>query len=109
LLAVEGVTETQTSPDEEGKTVFATFFVVPANESRTIRFIYSIPDSGLEGYSLLVHKQAGTDAVPLKVRIILPQGVRVLSAQPEPQSRQQGVVSYDLDLRRDRSLVLKLR
>lgn len=109
LLAVEGVTETQTSPDEEGKTVFATFFVVPANESRTIRFTYSIPDSGLEGYSLLVQKQAGTDAVPVKVRIILPQGVRVLSAQPEPQSRQQGVVSYDLDLRRDRSLVLKLR
>jgi hypothetical protein len=107
LLSAEGVTETETLANEHGKTVFASFFVVPAAESHTVRFTYRIPDWGEEEYRLLVQKQPGTDAVPLKVQIVLPPGVRVESMEPEPQSEQQGVVSYDLSLRRDRALVVK--
>jgi hypothetical protein len=109
LVAAEGVTETETLADDEGKTVFAAFFVVPAGESQTVRFTYRIPDLGGEEYRLLVQKQAGTDAVPVRVRIALPPDATVLSAEPKPQSVQQGVVSYELGLRRDRTLVLKLR
>lgn len=109
LVASGGFTETATVADEEGKTVFATFFVVPTAETRTVHFVYSLPLDCAEEYRLLVQKQAGTDAVPLTVRIALPLGTGVLSAEPEPSSRQQGAVSYDWNLRRDRSVVLRLR
>jgi len=108
LLAVEGVTDTETLLDAGGKTIFTTFLVVPASESRTIRFIYSIPDLQSKEYRLLVQKQAGTDAVPLTVRVVLPPGTHILSSQPEPQTEAQGVVSYDLKLKSDRRLILKL-
>ena len=109
LVASGGFTETATVADEEGKTVFATFFVVPTAETRTVRFVYNLPLNSTEEYRLLVQKQAGTDAVPLTVRIALPVGTRVLTAEPEPSSRQQRVVSYDWNLRRDRSFALRLR
>jgi len=109
LVASGGFTETATVADEEGKTVFATFFVVPTAETRTVHFVYNLPLSSTEEYRLLVQKQAGTDAVPLTVRIALPLGTEVLSAEPEPSCRQQRVVSYEWNLRRDRSFALRLR
>ncbi len=109
LLSSEGVTETETLTGEHGKTVFATFFVVPAAESKTLRFTYQLPDWGREEYRLLVQKQAGTDAVPLGVRIVLPEGAEVLSTEPQPTDKQPGVLWYDLNLRRDRTLLVKLR
>jgi len=107
LIASEGVTEAVTVADEEGKTVFATFFVVPTAETRTVRFIYRLPLDSTQEYRLLVQKQAGTDAVPLKVQVRLPPDARMLSAEREPSRSQQGWVSYDLNLRRDRSLVIQ--
>jgi hypothetical protein len=108
LLHAEGVTETETL-SEHGKTVFTTFMVVPAAESHTIRFTYRLPDMDPGAYRLLVQKQAGTDAVPLTVRLVLPPGVGVLSAVPEPESQEGESVSFDLSLRRDRSVQVKLR
>jgi len=109
LLSAEGVTDTETLANKHGKTLFAAFFVVPAAERHTVRFTYRLPDWGGEEYRLLVQKQAGTGAVPLRVRIALPPDAHVLSAEPKPQSRRQGVMSYDLRLRRDRELILRLR
>ncbi len=109
LLSTEGVTETDTLTGEQGQTVFATFFVVPAAGSKTIRLSYQLPDWGEKEYRLLVQKQAGTDAVPLKVRVIPPQDSRVLSAEPKPQTLSENVLLYDLDLQRDRSVVLSFR
>jgi hypothetical protein len=109
LLAAEGVTETETLSAEGGKTVFASFLIVPAAETRTVRLTYSLPSLAGDGYRLLVQKQAGTEAVPLKVRLALPAGVRWSTAQPVPQAEEPGVLSYDLDLRQDRSLLLEFR
>ena len=109
LLVAEGVTETETLADEGGKTVFGAFLIVPAGESQAVRFTYRLPDLGREEYRLLVQKQAGTEAVPLRVRVVLPPNARLLSAEPRPHSNQDSVLSYDLDLRQDRSLALKLR
>ncbi len=108
LLHAEGVTETETL-SEHGKTVFTTFMVVPAAESHTVRFTYRLPAMDSGAYRLLVQKQAGTDAVPLTVRLVLPSGVGVLSAAPEPESQEGEAVSFDLSLRRDRSVQVKLR
>ena len=60
-------------------------------------------------YSLLVQKQAGTDAVPCTVHIVLPEGAAVLSSSPAPRTAEDRVLRYDLDLREDRSMNLILR
>jgi hypothetical protein len=109
LLSARGVTQTETISDEHGKTVFAAFFMVPAAETRTVSFTYRLPDWDGKRYRLVMEKQAGTEAVPVRVRIQLPSGAELSSAQPEPHSQQEGVISYDLNLRRDRSLALTLR
>jgi len=109
LLAAEGVTETETLPPEKGHGVWGAFLLVPGGESRAVRFTYRLPDWGMGHYSLLVQKQAGTDAVPCAVHIVLPEGAAVLSSSPVPRAREDRVLSYDLDLRVDRSLELTLQ
>jgi hypothetical protein len=109
LLATEGLTETETLPPEKGHTVWGAFLLVPGGESRTVRFTYRLPEQGARFYSLLVQKQAGTDAVPCAVHIVLPEGAAVLSSSPAPRAREDRVLSYDLDLRVDRSLELTLQ
>jgi len=108
LLHAEGVTETETL-SEGGKTLFTTFMVVPAAQSRTVRFTYRLPAMDPGAYRLLVQKQAGTDAVPLTVRLVLPADVGLLSAEPQPASHDGQVLSFDLSLRRDRSVAVRLR
>jgi hypothetical protein len=109
LLAAEGVTETITLTNEHGKTVFTSLLVVPAAESRTVQFTYRLPALSTDQYSLLVQKQAGTEAVPLQVRIVLPPQARLASAEPKPQSSTSGEVTYSMRLRQDRSISLRLR
>jgi len=109
LLSTEGITETEAPTAKHGRTMFATFFVVPAGESRTVRFTYRLPAWDQAEYRLLVQKQAGTDAVPLQVRILFPAGVHVQSAVPKPQHQQPGLAAYDWNLRQDRSLTLTLK
>ncbi len=108
LLHAEGVTETETLIDH-GKTLFTAFMVIPAGERHTVRFSYRLPamDSGV--YRLLAQKQAGTDAVPLQVSLVLPPGVDVVSAEPQAESRDGQVLSFDLSLRRDRTVEVRLR
>lgn len=109
LLSTEGVTETEPPATELGKTLFAAFFVVPAGESRTVRFTYRLPESNQDEYQLLVQKQAGTDAVPLQVQIMFPPDVRIGSVVPRPQHQQSGLLEFGWNLRQDRSLTLTLK
>ena len=108
LLHADGVTETETL-SELGKTLFTTFTVVPAGEIHTVRFAYRLPAMEADTYRLLVQKQAGTDAVPLTVRLVLPAGVEAWSAEPEPQRHEGQRLSFDLSLRQDRTIRVKLR
>jgi hypothetical protein len=108
LLHAEGVTETETL-SAHGKTVFTTFMVIPAGERHTVRFTYRLPRMDPDAYRLVVQKQPGTDAVPLAVRLVLPADVGVWSAAPEPESHDGQVVTFDLPLRRDRKVEVRLR
>ena len=108
LLSVQGVAEAETLTGEYGYTVFGAFLVVPAAESSTVRFTYELPDWSGDEYKLLVQKQAGTMAVPLTVRVV-PEGMEVVSAVPQPKREQTGALAYELSLRQDCSLALKLR
>ena len=72
-------------PEEHGKAVFATFFVLPTGDETETRFVYRLPEGTLDRtdmgwwYQLLVQKQPGTRAVPLRVTLSLPPGSKVQS------------------------------
>lgn len=59
---------------ENGKTVFSGYFMVEPKTEKTIELKYQLPDKIGEEiqnktYNLIIQKQAGTDAFPLKVNI----------------------------------------
>lgn len=98
---------TEILPAESGKDVFGVFCVVPPGERREMVFEYKLPSSVVEGgdprtYRLLVQKQPGTEAVPLRVEVKLPSGSSLVSTQPETSGPSQGSVVFESDLREDR-------
>jgi len=109
LLSSEGITETEVLPDEAGRTVWGSLIVVPAAASHTVRLRYRLPDLETGRYLLYVQKQAGTEAVPLLVRVVAPEDSRLGSTSPLPARVTGNVVVYEWDLREDRRLSLSLR
>jgi hypothetical protein len=102
-------------PPEEDHEVFATFFLLRPREALQTRFEYALPPEILQtregdtGYALLVQKQPGTRAVPLRVRVLLPPGADVAASEPQPTSVTGQEVEYALTLETDRCLAMTLR
>jgi hypothetical protein len=100
---------------EEGKNVFASFFVVGPTELRELAYEYELPESTVvhEGstsaYRLLVQKQPGTLANPLRVEVELPSGSVVVSSTPEGAEVAGERVIFDTDLRVDRQFEVVFR
>jgi hypothetical protein len=104
-----GTGEPDVGPPEKGKEVFGTFFVVPTQESKEIRFAYELPDilartgDGYR-YSLLIQKQAGTMALPVQVTVELPPGAELVAAEPQPIAVEGDTLRYQLSLVTDRRI-----
>jgi hypothetical protein len=85
-------------PQEKGKNVFGAFFVLPRGQELKHRMVYLLPDSTVEQtgtqwrYRLLVQKQAGTHAIPLKVTVALPQGAVFTSIKPPEETHSRPVM-----------------
>jgi hypothetical protein len=119
LRAREGETAgallaTEVGPAESRKSVYGVFFVVAPGERREIGFEYRQPSSVVAGeqsrrYRLVVQKQPGTLAVPLRVEVKLPPGSSVISTEPEPSSLANGGVVFETDLRQDREFEVTFR
>lgn len=79
--------EADVLPEESGKAVFGSFFVLPHGQQIETRFVYQLPRATLQRvdggwrYRLLAQKQAGTHAIPLHVTLALPPGASVQSAE----------------------------
>ncbi len=108
--AGEGTGEPDIGPAEKGKQVFGTFFVVPPQESKEVRFAYELPPDILDStgdayrYSLLIQKQAGTMALPVQVTVELPPGAELLAAEPPPSVVEGNTLRFQLSLATDRQL-----
>jgi len=103
-------------PAEHGKAVFGSFFVLPRGEETETRFVYQLPRATLERrdqgwiYRLLVQKQAGTGAIPLRVALALPPGSMVKWVEPSPEAGTvedgsesvSNTVLFDVALEKDR-------
>jgi hypothetical protein len=107
----------QSAPDtvtvevgEAGTAAFAAFFVVRGGESRQVKWAYSLPSAvAAQGqtsshYHLLVQKQAGTQALPLTVKVSLPPGARLVASRPAPKPAGAGQLIFELSLQTDQSL-----
>ncbi len=75
-----------TAETENGATAFGTLMVVPFETEKTTRFNYQLPQtvvqkvSGQYQYDLLLQKQPGVQDVLLNVKITLPPGAMIVSA-----------------------------
>jgi hypothetical protein len=100
---------------EEGKSVFASFFVVGPTEVRELVYEYQLPGSIVEqesstrAYRLLVQKQPGTLANPVRVEVELPPGSVVVSSSPEGAAVAGERVIFETDLRVDRQFEVVFR
>jgi len=100
---------------ESGKNVHGLFFVVAPAERREMVFRYRLPSSVLESdgstrtYTLLVQKQPGTQAVPLRVEVKLPADSTLVSFSPEASTPSEENVVFQTDLREDREFEVTFR
>jgi O-antigen ligase len=107
--------QAQVLPDEAGKGVFATFFVLPPGERVQTTFRYALPATALERsedawrYRLTLQKQPGTAARDVIVRLILPRGAELVSASPRPTTGTEGQLMLELSLRTDVELAVRFR
>lgn len=71
--------------EETGRTVVATSFLLETGQARQIRILYRLQIPPSQGrYTLLVQKQPGTQAMPIRVTVALPEGAHPGEAQPAP-------------------------
>jgi hypothetical protein len=97
--------------DIEGLQAFGTMMVVPGSDSILTEFEFSLPKNILEishdtsqvSYSLKVDKQPGTIAIPLTLRIHLPNG-SVLVTTPPGAIVDGNNLLFETDLRLDLTL-----
>jgi hypothetical protein len=106
---------TEVGPSEAGKNVFAAFTVVAPGERRDMVFQYQLPSETLERegsttvYRLVVQKQPGTVAVPLRLAVTLPSDAGVLSTSPEASSLINGQAVFETNLLVDREFQVVFR
>jgi hypothetical protein len=92
---------------ELGKRVFGRFFPVLPGATSSAQVLYETKDVvqpiGVDTYryQLSVQKQAGTNALPLDVRVLLPKGAELQSARLDGKPQTQGTTILT-DLRTDR-------
>ena len=107
-VVTDGKTETL-QDDPPGWTMFGQFFVVEYGKQLLTRFEYDLPvvvtdAAGQKRYVLLLQKQSGTDAMPVKVKLTLPARARLVSASPSPTVQSGAVLEFDLRLDVDRQI-----
>jgi len=102
VLGADGAVEVY---EESGRTVIATSFLLETGQSRRIQFTYRphLPDTSSR-YDLLVQKQPGTEALPLRVSVDLASGTQPAATSPpgwnwlDGTAVWQGVLSKDQEL-----------
>ncbi len=96
---------------EHGKTVLGRYFALTQDATKTLSFTYVVP-SALDTsqnpftYSLLVQKQPGTAAIPLKIRVEPPSWAKEVSLELDGTLVESSSLEVSTDLRVDRTLAV---
>jgi hypothetical protein len=97
-------------PDEDGRTAFAGLLVLRPGARAETRLVYQLPPqtvrcaAGRCHYQLLIQKQGGTDAHPVRVAVRLPDGAAGVAAAPLPARRSGPLLLFELALQTDLAL-----
>ena len=100
-------------PDELGKSVFASFFVVEPGKNWQTFFDYGLPTGVVQRiggdwqYSLWLQKQSGKPAIPTVVTINLPAGAKVISSSPRPTSTPAGQLQFEFPMTKDTRITVR--
>ena len=99
----------------EGVQGFGTIQVVPVSSSLTTEFEFLLPlgvihatEDGQLSYRLRVQKQPGTRAVPMTIRIRLPEGAQITQTPPGATVDETGIL-IQTDLRLDLQIEILYR
>ena len=96
--------------EEDGKTVFGTFLIVPRGQRVDSRLSYTLPASIVQTqgdqlrYHLVWQKQPGAAAWPVRVTVVFPAGAALLEAQPQPVTTTANSATFQFDLDTDREV-----
>jgi hypothetical protein len=91
--------------EEGGKLMLGNWNVVALGEHKQIRHDYIVPAriekiDGRSYYRLTVQKQPGTQAHPLKVKVILPEGAELVTSTPEARAvKNEGQTMIEFETR----------
>jgi hypothetical protein len=105
----------QLSGEAEGLTAFANFILLPPGQKLGVTFEYALPPSivsqvsDLDVYELTIRKQPGTEAQSVTVIITLPEGAKLVGAEPDASSVIGPKVTFSLELRTDEKITVKYR
>jgi len=99
---------------EAGKVSFGRYLPLPADSAATLTFAYEVPvavtvSKGVYEYRLLVQKQAGARAMPLKIDFDLPEGASVQSVALDGRRLDGAPLHIESEMDRDRELVVRYR
>jgi hypothetical protein len=101
--------------EEDGKTVFGTFLIVPRGRQVNSRLSYRLPASVVQvrndqlSYHLVWQKQPGAAAWPATVTVVFPAGRVLLEAQPQPVSTTANSATFQFNLDTDREVGVTLK
>jgi hypothetical protein len=93
--------------EENGKTVFGTFLIVPRGQRVDSRISYTLPASivlargNQLSYDLVWQKQPGASAWPTRVTVVFPESMSLLEAQPQPSHTTANSATFQFDLDTD--------
>ncbi|GBD14146.1 hypothetical protein HRbin25_00014 [bacterium HR25] len=100
--------------EEHGKAHLGLYLLLPLGARKEVTFSYLVPDAVAErgdirSYRLLVQRQPGTGATPLRLRVEPPPGAREGRATLDGQPLPGDLSPIETDLRKDRELSLVYR
>lgn len=105
--------------DEEltGLEGFGTLLVVPIGESLETDFQFNLPADVIKTdpsshdliYQVKVQKQAGTDGMPVTVRVHLPPGAQIKSVSPEGSTLEGNNLLFNLKLTTDITIRIEFK
>jgi hypothetical protein len=95
--------------EEVNRTIFGQFFVVEYGKQLQTRFEYDLPVvvknvDDKKQYTLLLQKQSGTDAMPVRVHLVLPPQAQIISAVPSPTTQAASALEFALQLDSDQQV-----
>ncbi|MEW5720534.1 MAG: DUF4012 domain-containing protein, partial [Chloroflexota bacterium] len=107
-VRVKGLPAPVIDVPEQGRTVFAGYFVLSRGKTQTIRFEYDLPPTVLDEsrYTLHLEKQPGVPAIPATVRVNAPEGWTITYAYPNATRLDGNRAEFAMALDRDRSIEL---